>query len=53
VTLLAQSMQARGLIRYRRGHIVLVDRKGIEEGACECYDIARPEKLAPALGVHF
>jgi CRP-like cAMP-binding protein len=51
VTLLAQSMQVRNLIRYRRGHIVLLDRKGIEECACECYDIMHHEKLAPALGV--
>jgi hypothetical protein len=53
VTLLARAMQVRGLIRYRRGHIVLLDREGIEERACECYDIMRHEKLAPALGVHF
>jgi len=53
VTLLAQEMQVRGLIKYRRGRIVLLDRKGLEECACECYDIMRHEKLAPALGVHF
>jgi len=53
VTLLAQALQVRGLMRYRRGHIVLLDRKGLEECACECYDIMRHEKLAPALGVHF
>src|SRR5262245_22860785 len=53
VTLLAQAMQVRSLIRYRRGHIVLLDRKGLEECACECYDITRHEKLAPALGVNF
>jgi CRP-like cAMP-binding protein len=53
VTLLAQSMQVRGLIRYRRGHIVLLDRKGIEECACECYHIMHHEKLAPTLGVQF
>jgi len=52
VTLLAQSLQVRGLIRYRRGRIVLLDRKGLEECACECYDIMRHEKLGPALGVH-
>jgi CRP-like cAMP-binding protein len=51
VTLLAQALQVRSLIRYRRGHIVLLDRKGLEECACECYDITRHEKLAPALGV--
>jgi CRP-like cAMP-binding protein len=53
VTLLAKSMQVRGLIRYRRGRIVLLDRKGLEACACECYDIMRQEKLAPALGVQF
>jgi CRP-like cAMP-binding protein len=53
VTLLAQSMQVKGLMRYRRGHIVLLDRKRLEECACECYDVMRHEKLAPALGVHF
>jgi CRP-like cAMP-binding protein len=53
VTLLAQSMQVRGLISYRRGRILILDREGLEECACECYDIVRHEKLAPALGVHF
>jgi CRP-like cAMP-binding protein len=53
VTLLAQALQVRGLISYRRGHIMLLDRKGLEECACECYDIMRHDKLAPALGVRF
>jgi CRP-like cAMP-binding protein len=53
VSLLAQSLQVRGLITYRRGRIVLLDRKGLEKCACECYDIMRQEKLAPALGVQF
>jgi CRP-like cAMP-binding protein len=53
VTLLAQAIKVRGLVRYGRGHIVLLDRKGLEECACECYDIMRREKLVPALGVHF
>ena len=52
VSLLAQSLQVRGLITYRRGRIRLRDRKGIEACACECYDIMRHEKLAPALGLH-
>jgi CRP-like cAMP-binding protein len=51
VTLLAQALQVRGLIKYRRGHIVLLDRKGLEQCACECYHVTRHEKLAPALGV--
>jgi len=53
VSLLAQGLRVRGLITYRRGRIVLLDRKGLEKCACECYDIMRHEKLGPALGVHF
>jgi hypothetical protein len=24
-------------MRYRRGHIVVLDKKGLEEKSCECY----------------
>ena len=33
----AQSLQRRGLIRYRRGQIRIADRAGLEDAACECY----------------
>lgn len=36
VTLIAQKLQAAGLIRYRRGRITITDREGIEKLACEC-----------------
>jgi len=52
VTLLAQRMQAKGLIRYRRGRIVILDRKGLEACACECYHVMHDEKLPRALGVN-
>lgn len=39
VTLLAQTLKEKELIRYSRGHIVLVDRKGLENSACECYPL--------------
>jgi CRP-like cAMP-binding protein len=41
VTLAAQSMQAAGLIEYRRGTIQVVDRPGLENASCECYAIVR------------
>ena len=41
VTLAAQSMQAAGLISYRRGTIQVLDRHGLEKASCECYAIVR------------
>ena len=37
VTAVATSLQARGLIRYRRGRIDVLDRRGLETLACRCY----------------
>jgi CRP-like cAMP-binding protein len=51
VSLLAQGLQVRGLITYRRGRIVLLDRKGLKECACECYDIMRHRSVAWRLPV--
>jgi CRP-like cAMP-binding protein len=45
VTIAAGALQARGLIRYRRGIIRIVDRQGLEERACECYRVVREQFL--------
>ena len=37
VSPIAKQLQDKGLIRYRRGRIEIVDRKRLERGACECY----------------
>lgn len=43
VTLVAGKFQQAGYIRYRRGHISVLDRKGLEKHACECYGVVRQE----------
>ena len=37
VTAAAGTLQARGLIRYRRGNLTIVDRDRLEAAACSCY----------------
>lgn len=43
VTEAAGKLQAAGLIRYRRGHITVTDRVGLEARVCECYAMVRAE----------
>ncbi len=40
VTVVAGMLQKAGLITYRRGRVVIVDRRGLEHMSCECYGIA-------------
>ena len=41
VTLAAGTLQRSGLIKYSRGRIQVIDCKGLENVACECYPIVR------------
>jgi CRP-like cAMP-binding protein len=43
VTEVMGSLQKAGLIRYRRGHVTILDRETLRRRACECYDISRLE----------
>jgi CRP-like cAMP-binding protein len=38
VTVVASTLQQAGFIRYRRGHIRVIDVEGLRESACECYE---------------
>ena len=58
VTVAAGHLQDAGLIEYRRGHLRIVDRSGLEKAVCECYralghkdaqDFARRDQAMPEL----
>lgn len=43
VTLAAGHFQDAGYIRYRRGHITVLDPAGLQRCACECYGVVKTE----------
>jgi CRP-like cAMP-binding protein len=43
ITEAAGRLRERGYIRYRRGHITVADRAGLERCACECYGVVSTE----------
>jgi CRP-like cAMP-binding protein len=51
VSLSAHTLQKAGLVRYSRGIITILDREGLKETACECYEVVREyiDKAVPAV----
>lgn len=43
VTEAAIILQTEGYITYRRGHITIIDKQGLEEHSCECYPVLKKE----------
>jgi Mn-dependent DtxR family transcriptional regulator len=39
VSVIAKQIEQAGLIAYRRGQVTVIDRRGLEARACECYGI--------------
>lgn len=43
ITQAAQRFQEHGLVRYRRGHIHILQPAGLEGSACECFQALKTE----------
>lgn len=43
VTLVAINLKEAGLINYRRGLITIIDKEGLEDVACECYEAIKSQ----------
>lgn len=43
ITESAGELQRAGLIQYRRGHITVIERFGLEKRVCECYAVVKKE----------
>jgi CRP-like cAMP-binding protein len=43
VTAAAGILQRAGLIRYKRGNVTMIDRRGLIRRSCECYDVSKKE----------
>lgn len=54
ITEAAGNLQRAGFISYRRGHITVIDRSGLETRSCECYGVVKNEfhRLLSDLGRH-
>lgn len=52
VTEAAGRLQHQGMISYRRGHITVINRLGLEKQVCECYAVVRKEVKRLLSDVH-
>ncbi len=43
ITEAASHLKNAGIISYRRGHLSVLDRKGLESHSCECYGVLKKE----------
>ena len=43
VTAAAGALQRAGFIRYKRGKVTIIDRRGLIKHSCECYGVSKME----------
>ena len=43
VSAAAGALQRAGLIRYKRGNVTIIDRRGLKRRSCECYRVSKME----------
>lgn len=43
ITRVVAALEARGLVRHRRGRIIVMDRTGLERASCECHALAHDQ----------
>jgi CRP-like cAMP-binding protein len=43
ITEAAGKLQRAGFVRFRRGHVAVLERSGLEAGTCECYGVVKKE----------
>jgi hypothetical protein len=46
VSIAASTLQKAGVIRYQHGRITILDRVGLENAACECFEAVASEYRA-------
>lgn len=47
VNVAANTLQDRGIIRYHRGKIFILDHQKLKETSCECYQFVKSEFYRP------
>jgi len=50
ISAIGKYLQEHGVLRFRRGSVEIVDRKAVEDVACECYTAVERQRIATLVG---
>jgi CRP-like cAMP-binding protein len=48
ITRVVAALEARGVVRHRRGRVLVTDRAGLERASCACHRLGQPRLIAAA-----